>query len=117
MMRHTAHRLRIAAFFVTSSQRYLQFARPNHRIVEEEFIKVAQAKKQQCARMLLLKLLILSQHGCCGCGHKKLASPNPGIKVASQRFEAMRIISDRAGSKMKRSLHRGRRVAQERLQN
>jgi len=62
MMRNAAHRNRITALFVTRGERYLQLPRTNHGILEEEFVEVAQPKKQEGTGVLLLELLILPQH-------------------------------------------------------
>jgi hypothetical protein len=62
MMRNTAHGHGIATLFVTRSEGYLQLARAGHGVFKEEFVKIAQTKKQECARVLLLEFLILAQH-------------------------------------------------------
>jgi hypothetical protein len=52
MMRHSAHRNRITAFFVSRSQRYLQLARANHSVFEEQLVEITQSKEKQRAGML-----------------------------------------------------------------
>ena len=44
-MRHTAHRHRVSSFLMTSGQSYLEFASSDYRVVEEEFIEIAEPKE------------------------------------------------------------------------
>src|ERR1043165_4953176 len=46
---------------VTGS-RELQITRTSHCIVEKQFVKIAETKKQQRSGMLLLQFLVLPQH-------------------------------------------------------
>jgi hypothetical protein len=43
----------------------LQFARASVRVVEEQFVEIAEPEKQQGSGMLLLEFLVLPQHGSC----------------------------------------------------
>jgi hypothetical protein len=47
---------------MTRGERDLQFTRTYNCVVEEEFIEIAEAKKQQRSGMLLLQFLVLPQH-------------------------------------------------------
>src|SRR5207244_5303884 len=75
MMRHAAHGNWVAAFLVSRRQGNLQLARAGHRVFEEEFVKISEAKEEQRARMLLLQLLILADHGGgVGSSHESVSS-------------------------------------------
>src|SRR5262249_44398977 len=62
MMRHAAHRNRIAAVLVPRRQSDLQFACADDRIFKKKLIEVAQTEKQKRTRMPRLQLLILPDH-------------------------------------------------------
>ena len=62
MMRHAAHRNRVAPFFVARSERDLQLARADHRIIKKQFVKIAESEEEKSSRMLRLQLLILPDH-------------------------------------------------------
>ena len=64
MVRNATHGNGVAAFFVAGSQRDLQFTSTRDGVVEEELVKIAEAKKEKRSRMLLLQLLVLTQHRC-----------------------------------------------------
>ena len=62
MIRHAAHGNGGAALFMPRGERDLKFARACDGIVEAESVEIAEAKEEQCARMLLIQLMILAQH-------------------------------------------------------
>src|SRR4051812_28905381 len=71
---NTAHRYRDAFFLITRGERDLQLFRSDYRIIEEEFIEVAQPEKEQRVRMLFLDGGVLPHQrrgGFCHFGRKR----------------------------------------------
>ena len=63
MKRHAAHRDGDALFLVARSQRDLELAGGDDRILEEKLVEVPQAEQQKRVRMALLDAAVLTHQG------------------------------------------------------
>ena len=59
VIRHAAHRNRIALFLVARGQRDLKLFRRRHRVFKKKFVEIAQAEHQQRTWNLLLDGMVL----------------------------------------------------------
>lgn len=62
MIGNAAHRDWIAFLLMAGCESYLHFASADQRIIEEEFIEIAESEEEQGAGMLFLDLVVLTQH-------------------------------------------------------
>src|ERR1700730_16839631 len=103
MMRHAAHRNRIATLFVTSRQGNLKLPRANDCIFEKQLVKIAQTKEQKRSRMLRFQLLILPDHWSSisrshGSAGERSLSPLGRVFILSEKAKAYIAIAIRASS-------------------
>src|SRR5665213_4593831 len=64
MIRHPAHRNRLALFFITSRESNLQLPRRRNRVFIKQLVKITQPEHQQRIRHLLLQPVILPHQRC-----------------------------------------------------
>ncbi len=74
VVRHATHGNRHALFFVPRSQRNLQLARRQYRVIEEKLVEIPQPEKQQSVGMLFLDGGILPHQRRRGLGHRGIGN-------------------------------------------
>ena len=72
MIRDAAHRDGGALFLIARGERDLEFARGNHRVLEEQLVEIAQPEHQQRVRDLLLDAVVLPHQRRGGVRHAHL---------------------------------------------
>jgi hypothetical protein len=117
MVRHTAHRGALVKSAVTCRQCELKLARRSNRVIEEQLVKVAEAKEDEAVGVLLLLLNQLHHHRreprsiyiVKGKRHDFPPRANYPVLV-SRPMNICRHSQSRLGQRRRGSLHTGRQL-------